>query len=231
MAYSSFRRPRHQRIARVLDKLDAALLGDHRCYFGGGTVIALLHGEYRESNDLDFLVSDWASYRALRQRVTADGLQALGNALHVAREARADRYGIRGAFIEGETPIKFEIVHEGRIDLTKPAADEQLCGISTLSGVDQYSTKYLANDDRWADRAVHSRDIVDIAMMNGPPSVRDTGRRKAADAYGDSVIRTQHDAANLLLDNPDYRARCIAALQMDPSDEAELTGRLRSLPA
>ena len=44
----------------------AALHGDtlrqHGCLFGGGTCIALRYGEYRESVDIDFLVSDAAGY-------------------------------------------------------------------------------------------------------------------------------------------------------------------------
>ncbi|MBM3349738.1 MAG: nucleotidyl transferase AbiEii/AbiGii toxin family protein, partial [Betaproteobacteria bacterium] len=30
----------------------------HQCFFGGGTAITLRHGEYRESVDIDFLISD-----------------------------------------------------------------------------------------------------------------------------------------------------------------------------
>ena len=68
-----FKRAHHQRIAEVLSGLDGALLKHNRCLFGGGTAIALLHGEYRESVDIDFLVSDLPSYRNLRQLLTAEG--------------------------------------------------------------------------------------------------------------------------------------------------------------
>ena len=53
-----FERPHHQRIAHVLAALDADALRQHACLFGGGTCIALRYGEYRESVDIDFLVSD-----------------------------------------------------------------------------------------------------------------------------------------------------------------------------
>jgi hypothetical protein len=53
-----FERPRHQRIHEVLLSLDAAMLREHRCYFGGGTAIVLKRDEYRESLDIDFLLSD-----------------------------------------------------------------------------------------------------------------------------------------------------------------------------
>ena len=61
-----FERPHHQRIAQVLLTLDGSLLMKHNCLFGGGTAIALRYGEYRESVDMDFLVSNIDSYRQLR---------------------------------------------------------------------------------------------------------------------------------------------------------------------
>jgi len=41
----------------VLQALDADALASHACLFGGGTAMALRYGEYRESFDIDFLVS------------------------------------------------------------------------------------------------------------------------------------------------------------------------------
>jgi hypothetical protein len=41
-----FTRPHHQRIAKVLESLDADLLKRHNCLFAGGTAIALGYGEY-----------------------------------------------------------------------------------------------------------------------------------------------------------------------------------------
>ena len=73
MLDSLFQRPHHQRIARVLSALNAPLLRENNCFFGGGTAIALRYGEYRESVDIAFLVSDLASYRALRQLITGPG--------------------------------------------------------------------------------------------------------------------------------------------------------------
>ena len=50
-----FERMHHQRIARVLESLNAPLLAANGCLFGGGTAIALRFGEYRESVDIDFM--------------------------------------------------------------------------------------------------------------------------------------------------------------------------------
>ena len=65
-----FEREHHRRVAHALEALDPALLAANACLFGGGTAIALKHHEYRESVDIDFLVSDRAGYRALRERLT-----------------------------------------------------------------------------------------------------------------------------------------------------------------
>ena len=64
-----FERTHHQRIAQVLAALDGTLLRRYQCWFGGGTAISLRMGEYRESIDIDFLVSDPEGYRELRQRL------------------------------------------------------------------------------------------------------------------------------------------------------------------
>lgn len=67
---SLFKREHHQKIANILGQLNSALLKEHHCYFGGGTAIALLQNEYRESVDIDFRVADITKYRELRQLLT-----------------------------------------------------------------------------------------------------------------------------------------------------------------
>lgn len=64
-----FNREHHQKIHQVLQVLDARFLEQHQCYFGGGTAIVLRRGEYRESVDIHFLVSDIAAYRELRKQL------------------------------------------------------------------------------------------------------------------------------------------------------------------
>ena len=94
-----FKRAHHQKIVAILQKLDHEVLCRHCCYFGGGTAITLLHDEYRESVDIDFLVSDLSQYRSLRSMLTSpEGLGTItvnGEKLLSAREIRADQYGIR----------------------------------------------------------------------------------------------------------------------------------------
>ena len=166
MGGSLFRRLHHQGVAEVLSRLDAPLLAEHNCWFGGGTAIVLAHVEFRESVDIDFLVSDQQSYRQLRQIVRDHGLGGLTTReLVLGRPPTVDGYGIRSSVLVAGTAIKFEIIHEGRIDLDNPSPGTEICGVRTLTRTDQVASKLLANDDRWADTSTFSRDLIDLAMM------------------------------------------------------------------
>lgn len=72
-----FKRPHHQKIATVLDAMNADLLRQTKCYFGGGTAISLQLNEFRESMDIDFLCADQNGYRKLRESVFTHGLGEL----------------------------------------------------------------------------------------------------------------------------------------------------------
>jgi hypothetical protein len=188
-----FSRPHHQRIAKVLEALDADLLQQHHCLFAGGTAIALRYGEYRESVDIDFLVSDLASYRYLRNSVREQGLQALMKSTDAGQlqtsDVRSDQYGIRTkVFVEGK-PIKFEIVLEGRIGLAKPGKKDSVLGVATLTKLDMAASKLLANSDRGLDRGVHCRDVIDLAMLNLSMSEFAEATTKAQVAYGEAILK------------------------------------------
>ena len=105
------------------------MLRRHNCLFGGGTVMALQYGEYRESKGIDFLVSDVGCYRQLRQLLTrTQGLAAISRPeiapLTQVRDIRADQYGIRTMLGVADVQIKFEIILEGRVELEKPGRAE-----------------------------------------------------------------------------------------------------------
>lgn len=133
-----FERPHHRHIHQVLLSLDAALLREHRCYFGGGTAIVLQRGEYRESANMDFMVSDLDGYRALRRAL--QDTDTLAHFLGLGRgpllnlpELRADQYGIRTQLPLKPSPIKFEIVFEARIEFDPPGPEDQIAGVPTLT--------------------------------------------------------------------------------------------------
>jgi len=91
-----FARARHARVAAALGALNGTFLGDCQCWFGGGTRIVLELGEYRESEDVDFLCASAPGYRALRSAIDDRSLGKItAKPLALLREVRADRYGIR----------------------------------------------------------------------------------------------------------------------------------------
>lgn len=214
-----FERPHHQRIAHVLAALNGALLSQHGCLFGGGTCIALRHGEYRESVDIDFLVSDAAGYRELRQLVTgAQGLNALlrpgAEPLAVGREVRADQYGLRTQVQMDGQLIKFEMVREARIALEAPGNSDAICGIATLTLLDLAASKLLANSAGQADDGVFSRDVIDLAMMDLRLPLLQAALAKAELAYGASVARDLAKAIDRLQERAGWLERCMQAMAM-----------------
>ena len=185
----ALRRPHHQAIARVLERMDPTFLLGARCFFGGGTCISLLCGEFRESRDIDFLVSDRAGFRALREAIRVDSLGRIARApLELAREVRADRDGIRTFVVDGDVRIKLELILEGRIDLAG-ALDERV-GVPVLTGGCLAAEKLLANADRGVDPSTFARDLIDLAFLaNGDENALDEGVALATTAYGPSALR------------------------------------------
>lgn len=214
-----FERPLHQRIAQVLGALNGELLREHCCLFGGGTLIALHFGEYRESVDIDLLLSDLNHYRSLRQLLMGtDGINAIvlpgQQPLTQLREIRADQYGIRTMLSVAGQPIKFEIVLEGRIELAAPTAKDIVCGIPTLTNLDMAASKLLANSDRWADDGVFSRDVIDLAMMQPGLLLLRQAIAKSEAAYGQAIRIDLEKAINGLQQRQGWLDRCMQAMAM-----------------
>ena len=232
-ATALFRRPHHQLIAQVLGTLNGPLLSENHCLFGGGTVIAMSYGEYRESVDIVFLVSDVTGFRNLRQLLTATGgiaavVRKDAEPLAQLREVRADQYGIRTILQVTGQPIKFEIVLEGRIGLAAPDPDKLLCGISTLTPLDMATSKLLANSDRWADDGVFNRDLIDLAMMEPALPLLHEAVAKAETAYGQAVLADLGQAMNRLQNRNGWLERCMQVMDMQ-LPKALLWQRIRAL--
>ena len=223
-----FRRARHRLVWKALEALNARFLADTCCYFGGGTRMVLSLGEYRQSADIDFLCADIAGYRKLRNTITQISLGAiLKSPITLAREVRADRYGIRTFMeLDGE-PIKFEIISEGRIRLDTEKAAE--LPVPSLDAVSCFAGKFLANADRWADRSVLSRDIIDIAFMirGWGADAAVAGQRRASEAYGKVVVESAGKAIGALEGEPGYFRHCMSELAI--SDGRVLRSGLRQL--
>lgn len=228
-----FRRPHHQWIAQVLMSLDASVLRRHQCWFAGGTAISLRMGEYRESIDIDFLVSDVSGYRELRRMLRgATSLAPLSRQgvapFLIGNGWRTDQYGLRGFVQAGSRPIKFEVVHEARIELDVPTKADQVCGVAMLSNSDLVACKLLANSDRWRDDSVFGRDAIDLAYLDLPPRQMVPGLRKALQAYGADVLTDANGALAALRTRQGWLARCIDGLSIE-EPPASVLQRLRRL--
>lgn len=196
--------------------LDARLLAEHNCWFGGDTAIVLANGEFRESVDIDFLVSDQPSYRQLRTIVRGHGLDALATrALDLGRTPSVDGYGIRASVLVAGVAIKLEIIHEGRVDLDTPSLDDEICGVRILTRTDQVATKLLANDDRWADTSTFGRDLIDLAMMKPDTIALESGASKAVEAYGATIGESLNKAIDYVRERPHRLDESIHALKID----------------
>jgi hypothetical protein len=228
-----FERPHHRDVALVLQALDPPVLAQRHCYFGGGTAMAMRYGEYRESVDIDFLVSDLTGYRDLRQMLGGtrglDPLVRAGLTLELAREVRADQYGIRTQLRSGDSVIKFDIVLEARIELAAPSDEDTVCGVHCLAPVDLAAEKLLANADRWNEESVFSRDLIDLAMQRASGDLLKAACTKAEAAYGASIRRSLAQAVQALRERPQRLDDCMNALSITTVTKAQVWQSIRRL--
>ena len=223
-----FRRPHHRIIGRLLGAMNADFLEATRSYFGGGTCIALLLDEYRESRDIDFLCSDADGFRRLRETVTSDSLgKLLRSPLPLAREVRADRDGIRTFVRSGDAITKLEILREARIAL-RPAPHSPFA-VPTLDLDCLVAEKLLANADRGMDDSTQARDLIDLAYIAAAEGVRALapGLELAQSAYGKVIVRELRRALARFAKDRRFAAASVKGLGIE--DTAPLRKGLAAL--
>jgi len=192
---------------------------EHQCFFGGETAIALRYGEFRESVDIDFLISDIGLYGKVRNDIRdhhdLSPLLLPGKTLELIRELRTDQYGIRTVIGIGEAKIKLEIISEGRISFDLPEPKEFIDGIPSLTRLDSIASKLLVNSDRYADDSVYSRDLIDLAMMKPTKKELHLAMEKAKKAYGDSIQRDLVRSIDYLFRREKRLDKCTDYLKID----------------
>ncbi|MCK6586244.1 MAG: nucleotidyl transferase AbiEii/AbiGii toxin family protein [Polyangiaceae bacterium] len=219
-----FQRELYRAMTTVLDALDAGLLERTSFRFGGGTCLALGHGEYRVSRDLGFVCSDARGYAELRLAVREHGYDALFSPskraeLHFPREIRADQYGLRFPVVVGSVSIRVELIREARIALG-PAERAGWTEVPVLSVTDAFAEKLLANSDRWADRDALARDLIDLAVLrisHGP--IPEAAWVAVEGAYRSAPAQDLRKAAERFLAEPEYQRRCFAGLDVERPGE------------
>jgi|SRR6185295_7318486 len=214
-----FERPQHRLVLVVLQGLRSDVLADCRFLFAGGTRIVMELEEYRVSKDIDFLCSEAESYAQLRLAARQRGYAALftpeGQArFQFPREIRVDQYGIRFPLVYEDDQLAVELIREARIELD-PGKRPPWSPVECLSINDCYAEKLLANSDRWADRQVLSRDLVDLAALReqlGP--IPEAAWSKAEAAYKSSPKADLAKALNAFAEDAAHRRRCFDGLSV-----------------
>lgn len=135
--------------------------------------------------------------------------------LQLAREVRADQYGIRTQVLMDGQAIKLEVVLEARIELQVPTPKDQICCVATLTALDLAASKLMANADRQADDGVFSRDLIDLAMMDLPLTQLLAAKGKAVQAYGSVIDRDLGKAIDRMAQRAGWLDRCMQAMSME----------------
>jgi hypothetical protein len=196
--------------------MDADFLSRAGCYFGGGTLLTMTLGEYRESRDIDFLCSSRDGFKLLRETITNRSLGAIfSQSIGLARDVRADRDGIRTFLEIGDVLIKFEIILEGRIDL-EGAVDKTL-GVPALSRECAIAEKFLANADRGLDESTLARDLVDLSFVavHAERPQLEKGMQIAEQAYGAAIRRSLRLSLDSFKSNRSRAAAHVRSLEVE----------------
>jgi Nucleotidyl transferase AbiEii toxin, Type IV TA system len=219
--FMDFRIGHHQLIHRVLAGLNCEFLSECRAYFGGGTLISLDLGEYRTSNDIDFICGVGPDYRKLRNAISDRTPRILlkDHADLQIERFTADQYGIRMAIVIDGVTIKTEIIAEARFDLDEPR-QPSWSPVECLSISDCFTSKLLANTDRYTDDSVHSRDLIDLAFLRNNRPIPSLAIDKAEAAY--RVMSPLTAALTSFQANSDRRFHCYQNLAISEAFRAQL---------
>jgi len=198
----------------ILKALRSDFFIEISAYFGGGTLLTLSYGEYRWSEDIDFICPVGDGYKMLRSEIFDKNYKAIFkdfSNISLPREIKTDQYGVRFVVKVEDIPIKFEIVAEARIFL-QAAEFNSWSDVPCLSFTDSCAEKLLSNADRWIDSSVKSRDIIDLSMLRLQSEIPECSIKKAESAY--PVIKPLEKSIKFFQTKPDYRNACFSLLQV-----------------
>jgi len=72
-----FKLDHHQKVITILKALRSDFFIEISAYFGGGTLLTLSYGEYRWSEDIDFICPVGDGYRMLRSEIFDKNYKAI----------------------------------------------------------------------------------------------------------------------------------------------------------
>jgi hypothetical protein len=145
---------------------------------------------------------------------------------------KIDQYGIRFPVESGGDLLKVELIREARVDLD-PGVRPEWSPVDCLSLSDCYAEKLLANSDRWPDRQVLSRDVIDLSVLRMRlGAIPASAWQKAERAYKSAVRTDLRKALEAFLGDPRHQEHCFQGLRVDdPASVFEGVGLLlREIP-
>ncbi|MEH2159536.1 MAG: nucleotidyl transferase AbiEii/AbiGii toxin family protein [Nostoc sp.] len=204
----------HNKILKILNAFNPEVLKNASALFAGGTLLALEYDEYRLSKDIDFLFPYGTEhYRYLRNLIYDNGIAAffINTTNIILGESTANQYGIRFPVTVNETTIKVEIVANGNFKLDPPVYP-QWANIPCLSISDRFTSKLMANADRWNDTSTKSRDLIDLAILRVNNDIPAGAISKAEASY--EVRLPLIRAINQFLEKTEYSQKCFQELSI-----------------
>lgn len=211
----------YQNILVILKNLNLEFLRQCEAYLGGGTLINLETDCFRYSADIDFICSTVAGYKLLRQRIFSEGHRCLfkddllNKEITLDRMPKIDRYGIRFPILVSteRIPIKLGIITETRVKLGNPLFPDWNKELASLNIRDRYVLKLMANSDRYLDKSVYSRDLIDLTMLRNNYPLPSGAILTAEAIYG--VTEQLVEAITLFQKDSEYRENCYRQLQIE----------------
>jgi hypothetical protein len=207
----------HNKILKILNAFNPEVFKKASAYFAGGTLLALEYDEYRLSKDIDFLFPyATENYRYLRNLVYNKGIEGLfQNLIDIELgESTINQYGIRFSVAVDETNIKVEIVANGGFTLDAPVYPKW-ANIPCLSVNDRFTSKFMANADRWNDSSTQSRDLIDLAILRVNNEISLRSIAKAEETY--EVKKPLAKAIYNFINKEEYRNKCFQKLNVPES--------------
>lgn len=129
-----------------------------------------------------------------------------------------DQYGIRmGIVVDGVT-IKTEIIAVAGFELDLPRSPHW-SPVECLSIGDCFTSKLLANADRYNDRRIHSRDLIDLAHLRLTGSIPASAIAKSEATYY-RAMPTLTDALTQFQGDQDWRFECYEQLNISSANRS-----------
>lgn len=204
----------HQKILKILKSFNPEVLKKASAYFADGTLLALEYDEYRLSKDIDFLFQyKTENYRYLRKLLYDEGIATLfQNLIDIQLgESTINQYGIRFSVIVNDTNIKVEIVANEGFTVDPPVYPNW-ANIPCLSISDRFTSKFMANADRWNDSSTQSRDLIDLAILRINNEIPLRAIAKAEETY--EIREPLIKAINNFIQKEEYRDKCFQQLNV-----------------